>query len=32
MNKRDNIPLLILFVGRTKFIVKQIFHSRQGSK
>lgn len=32
MNKRDNIPLFILFGGRTKFIVKQIFHSRQGSK
>ena len=32
MNKRDTMPLFILFVGRTKFIVKQIFHSRQGSK
>ena len=32
MNKSDTILLFILFVGRTKFIVKQIFHSRQGSK
>ena len=32
MNKRDTIPLFIPFVGGTKFIVKQIFHSRQGSK
>ena len=32
MNKRHTIPFIILFVGRTKFTVKQISHSPQGSK